>query len=228
MERRYLAATLALAATFAVFSGEFCTRYLDKVPHSRAELKADLAFAKHYVAKELMAKLESYVGQDDSTAAPEPMLADLTAPELLSGPETAIAPERPKCPAAVRGRKAPQAVIELRAIGGDKGRGWSDLSVVRAELLSERAQEWQKMANQHAIEINVRALEQAQSDSAKAFEQALRDSARAQEQARRDMEKSRVKVSVPVTTGTAMHINFVVPTVNVSPVAPEPPTLSIY
>ena len=45
MERRYLAATLALAATFLIFSGEFRSGHLAKFPTSRAELQADVACA---------------------------------------------------------------------------------------------------------------------------------------------------------------------------------------
>ena len=53
MERRYLVATLALVATFAIFSREFRTGHLANLPCSRAELRADLACAKHYVADQL-------------------------------------------------------------------------------------------------------------------------------------------------------------------------------
>ena len=218
MERRYLAATLALAATFAVFSGEFCTRYLGKVPHSRAQLKADIACAKQYVAQQLLSKLEPYVGQSDSE--PAPMLVEMNVPDLPQAPETptaAVPPAAPKCPFAARGQKAPQQVIEMRVMAGDAGRRWSDLSVVRAELLSERAQQWQNMVNERTMEINVKALEQAE-----------RISARAMAKAQREMEKSRVNMSFPAAPGTPIHINFATPTVVTRPATPEPATLLIY
>src|ERR1035438_3378442 len=57
MERRYLVATLALVATFAIFSREFRSGHLANLPCSRAALRADLACAKQYVADQLEAKL---------------------------------------------------------------------------------------------------------------------------------------------------------------------------
>lgn len=206
MERRYLAATVALAATFAIFSGEFCTRYLTKVPHSPAQLKADIACAKHYVAKQLMAKLESYTGQHASEQ--QPMLAELNIPELPEAPAAPLAavPPAPKCPARPLVRKAPQQVIQVRVTAGDAMHNLNDISVVRAELLSERAQELQVLANQRTMEINVKALEHAQ-----------KMSARAMEKAQRQIEKSRLNIAVPATPGTAMHFNFVAPTVVVTP-----------
>ncbi len=161
MERRYLAATLALAATFAIFSGEFCTRYLSKVPHSPAEVKADIACAKQYVAKQLLAKLESYTGQ--RTAEQQPMLAELNAPELPTAP-SAIAPVVPlgaKCSAKPLVPKAPQQVLHTRVMSGTGGHGLIDSSIVRAELLSQRGQEWQLLANQRMVEMNMKALERA-------------------------------------------------------------------
>ena len=166
MERRYLAATLALAATFAIFSGEFCTRYLSKVPHSPAELKADIACAKQYVAKQVLAKLETYTGQ--RTAEQQPMLAELNAPELPPTP-AAIAPVVPlgaKCSAKPLVPKAPQQLVRMRIMAGDGGHGLFDPSMVRAELFSQRGQEWQLLANQRMIEMNVKAMERAQKISA--------------------------------------------------------------
>lgn len=218
MERRYLAATLALAATFALFSGEFCTRYLSKVPHSTSQLKADIACAKHYVAKQLMAKLEPYVGRRDAEAPP--MLAELALPELPQAPAAPAAPvsrEGAKCPLQSLSHQAARQVIQMRVMNGDAMHNLDDLSVVRAELLSDRAQEWQALANQRTIDVNMKAMEQAQ-----------RISVRAMVKAQREIAKSRLKVSVPATPGTPIHINFVAPASVAAPAAPEAPTASIF
>ena len=215
MERRYLAATLALAATFAMFSGEFCTRYLSKVPHSTAALKADIACARSYLARQLMAKLESYTGQ--SAAEQPPMLAELTIPELPEAPEAALAavpPPAAKCPSRSLSRKAPQQVIHMRVMTGDSMHNLHDLSVVRAELLSDRAQQSWTVANQRVLEINMKSLEQAQ-----------KVSVRAMEEAQRQIEKSRISIAVPAIPATAMHINFVAPSVALTP---PPATPSVY
>src|SRR3974390_3620282 len=117
MERRYLAAALALAATFAIFSGEFCVRNLHKVPHSKTQLKADIACARSYVAKQLMAKLEPYVGSHASEA--RPMLAELVVPELPPSPAAPMAPPmsaRQKCEAAAPPPRAPPPLIAVRPV----------------------------------------------------------------------------------------------------------------
>ncbi len=215
MERRYLAATLALAATFAIFSGEFCTRYLAKVPHSSAEVRADIACAKQYVAKQVLVKLESYIGQ--RTAEQQPMLAEMDAPELpgaIAKPVAAAPPALPTCPAKPLLRKAPQQVIQMRVMAGDGGHGLVDHSIVRAELLSQRGQEWQLLANQRMIEMNMKAMERAQKISAQAMRQA-----------QRQMEKSSINIVIPPMTSKAIHINFVTPS---AVATPEPPTPAVY
>ena len=81
MDRRYLAATLALAATFAIFSREFRSGHLAKFPTSRAQLQADVACVKDYVAERMMAKLGPYLDRN----APEQaqMVAELNLPDLV-------------------------------------------------------------------------------------------------------------------------------------------------
>src|SRR5271157_3533666 len=108
MERRYLVATLALAATFAIFSREFRSGHLANLHCSRAELQADLACAKHYVAEQLMAKLEPYVDR----RAPEQaqIVAELNLPEVVrveqkvadAQVQLARQAEQQKCAATIR------------------------------------------------------------------------------------------------------------------------------
>ena len=215
MERRYLAATLALAATFAIFSGEFCTRYLSKVPRSTAELKADIACAKHYVAKQLMSKLESYAGRGD--AEDQVQLAELTVPDIPEPPAAAVPPAGAKCPAAPLAHRSPRQVIQMRVMAGDPMHNLNDLSIVRGELLSDRAREWQSMANQRTIEFDMKAMEQAQKASAHALAKA-----------QHELERQRVKIVIPATTGTPMHINFASPAVIAAPAMPEQPTPSTF
>ena len=80
MERRYLVATLALAATFMVFSQAFGAGRLAKLPRSRAEVQADIACVRRTVAERIMAKLAPYV----DSRAPEQaqMVAELNLPQL--------------------------------------------------------------------------------------------------------------------------------------------------
>ena len=82
MERRYLVATLALVATFAIFSQAFGSGRLTKLPRSRADVQADIACVRRTVAERIVAQLQPYVG----TSAPEQaqMVAELNLPEMAS------------------------------------------------------------------------------------------------------------------------------------------------
>jgi len=226
MERRYLVATLAVVATFGIFSQAFGSGRLTKLPRSRAELQADIACVRRTVAERIMAELQPYV----ETRAPEPaqMLAELNLPEMADveqrvddakrSAEKQVA--RQKCQAAMQVQKAAQQVYRLQVLTNDRAQQLNDLSVVRAEELGLRAQEWGALADSRRIQVSVKAIEHAQQASARAM-------ARAQ----RAMEHSRVKVAYP-QPGMPIHVNFVAPeagrfTIDVSAV-PDPPTPTIY
>jgi len=222
MERRYLVATLALVATFAIFSQAFGSGRLTKLPRSRAEAQADIACVRRTVAERLMAKLEPYVG----SRAPEQaqMVAELNLPELAQVEKPATDAQehvaRQKCQAAQRAQKSAQQVFQMHILSDDRAQQFNDLAVIRAENLSARAQEWRELANAGRIQIDVKAIERAQ-----------RISAHAMEQAQRAMEHSRVKMAYP-QAGMPIHINFVAPmstdfTFTV-PAVPEPPSPSIF
>ena len=105
----------------------------------------------------------------------------------------------------------------MRVMAGDPVHNLNDLSIVRAELLSDRAQEWQSMANQRTIEIDMKAMEQAQKVSARALAKV-----------QRQLERPRVKIVIPATTGMPMHINFASPAGIAAPAMPEQPTPSSF
>jgi hypothetical protein len=226
MERRYLVATAALVVTFAIFSQAFGSGRLTKLPRSRAEVQADIACVRRTVAQRVMAKLEPYV----DSGAPEQaqMVAELNLPELARVEQQfddaqRIAEKqvaRQKCQAALRAHKAAQQVYQMQVLTGDRAQRVNDLSVIRAEQLGMRAQEWATLADSRRIEVSVKALERAQ-----------RVSAQAMARAQRAMEHSRVKVAYP-QPGMPIHINFVAPEAGsfsiAVPVAPEPPTPTIY
>src|SRR3974390_419100 len=89
MERRDLAATLALAATFAIFSGEFRTRFISKIPHTPAQVKDDVASARLYVAQRVGPRLQPYLDRD---AQRQLGLAQLGVPLLPPAPAALLAP----------------------------------------------------------------------------------------------------------------------------------------
>jgi len=216
MDRRYLAATLALAATFAIFSREFRSGHLAKFPTSRAQLQADAACMKHYIAAQVMAKLEPYLDR----GAPEQaqMVAELNLPELvrveqkvadaqvLAGEEAA----HQKCEVtlraqreAMRVQKTTERALEVQIRNVERAQQIQELAVVRAQELSERAAE-------RAQKINVAAVIRAQEAASRSVERSPCP-----------MQKSRSQV---LHAGTPIHINFQVPAApNVSITVPTPP-----
>jgi len=233
MERRYLIATLALAVTFSLVSHGLRSGNLARLPHSRAELAAEVACARNYVAQQLMAKLAPYA--DHNPAEEAQMLAELSMPNLdqvqqqASDAETLVAGQiaRQKCEAAQVARQARQQVYEMRVFSGTPVFQVPDVSIVRAEELSDRAQEltdraneWSDRANQRSLAIQMRTIERAQHLSA-----------RAMERAQRAIEQSQRRMSRSAQPGMPIHINLVTPvqfefTVP-APVAPEPPSTTL-
>ena len=215
MERRYLAATLALAATFSIFSGEFRSGHLAKFPTSRAELQADVACAKHYVAEQMMAKLQPYLAHTPEQAQ---IVAELNLPELARAEQKVVdaqvsATERSahqKCEVtlraqreAMRAQKVSERALEVQIRNVERAQKIQELAVVRAQELTERAAE-------RAQKINVAAVIRAQEAAA-----------RSMEKSQCPMEKSRSQM---VHAGTPIHIHFQVPAVpNVSITVPEVP-----
>ena len=205
MERRYLVATLALVATFAIFSREFRSGHLANLPCTRAELKAEIACAKHYLADQL-----------DGEAAPVRRSRRSRRAADGGGVESARAGRGQR-----KGRRdagtdrATDCREQLR--GGDAcARACSSRpgSRFRAQERGLRAAE---RAQERVAEINVRIQERAQEISA-----------RAMERAQRALERQHSKMAYPV--GMPVHVrietaspSFAVP-VTVAPVPPIPPT----
>lgn len=225
MERRYLVAIVALAATFAFVSHGFETGRIQKLPHSRAQVLATMACAKQYVAQQLVAKLEPYAGHQPEQAQ---MLAELNLPELARIDERVADAQilveeqvaKQKCEAAMRARKATQHIYQMQVLTDDRLQQLNNLAVMQAEELSNRAQQWQAVADARGIATSSRAIERAQEASVRAFEHA-----------QRSMERSRAKQAKQHAPGMPIHINFVAPaggfTVSV-PAPPDAPSPTIY
>ena len=217
MDRKYLAATLALAATFTIFSREFRSGHLAKFPTSRTELQADVACMKHYVAEQVMAKLEPYL--DRGTPEQAQMVAELNLPELIRVEQKVedartLATEesaRQKCEVtiraqreAMRAQKVAERALEIQMRNVERAQRIQELAVVRAQEVSERAVE-------RAQKINVAAVIRAQEVANHAVQRS-----------QCSIERSRSQM---VHVGTPIHINFQVPAApNVNVTVPTPPT----
>lgn len=225
MERRYLVATLALVATFSIFSREFRSGDLAKLPRTRAELIADLHCARQYVAEKVMAQLQPLVGP----TAPEEaqMVAELNLPEVVrtaltnaeARAQAHVAQQgaEQKCNAALRSQRealraqeAAQRAVEIRIRAAEQGQRINDLAVIRAQELSERAVE-------RAQQINIRAAIRAQELAERSLERT-----------QCALEKSHSKMARTQLQGMPIHISFQVPATPqihiVVPAIPQPPT----
>jgi len=205
MERRYLIATLALVATFGLVSNGLRSGRLSHIPASRAELRADAACVRQYVATKLMAKLEPYV--EHQRAEEAQMVAELNLPELVRAQEQAADAEdmlaqqiaRQKCEHAARANRIPQQVYQMRTFVTTPAIKVNDLAIIRAEELSNRAQEWQVLMNEHSLELQLKSIERAQKISAQAMERA-----------QRSLERQQRKLAVPAAP-MGIHVNFTGP-----------------
>ncbi len=214
MERRYLVASLALIATFAIFSREFRSGRLDKLPSSRAELRADVNCAKRYVAERLAAKVRPLVDRGGPEEAQ--MVAELNLPVLAAVNEKiaeaqATAAQKvaeKKCDTAIRAQettlRAQQAAQRAEELSARAAQRAQELSA-RA---NQRAQEISQRANQRTQELSVRASERAEQINMRMIEHAQQVSDSAIVRAQRAMERSRSKMALPQGQGLPMHINF--------------------
>jgi len=200
MERRYLVATLALVATFAIFSREFRSGHLANLPTTRAELMSELKCARKYVTDQIVAKANPFLNRDVPDQ-PE-IMAEMTPPPF-DPIEERIAAHQSPIPLA------PQAVDVEPCDGIERAQE-------QASRAQERATEISAQAQKRAAEISARAQERAAEMNARMVERAAEMSARAQEIAARATERAQRAV-------WNSHGRMVPPTPPSSMVAPVPP-----
>jgi hypothetical protein len=214
MERRYLVAALALIATFAIFSREFRSGRLDKLPRSRAELQADVNCAKRYVAEQLAEKVRPLV--DRGVPEEAQMVAELNLPvlaavnEKIAEAQAAAAQKtaEKKYDTVVRAQettlRAQQAVQRAEELSARAAERAQELS----ERANQRAQEISQRANERAQELSIRANERAAEINMRMIEHARQVSDCASERTQRAMERSRATMTPPQAPSLPMHINF--------------------
>lgn len=165
MERRYLVAILALAATFAIFSREFRSGHVANLPCPRAKLQAEIACAKRYLADQLVAKFRPFV--DRGVPEEQQMVAELNLPvlaaanEKLAETQVVLAQQTAQrnCESAMRAQERALRVQEreLRAAERAQERA-ADINI----RIQARAQEMNQRAALRAQEVGARALQRAQ------------------------------------------------------------------
>ncbi len=107
MERRYLAATIAMAATFALFSHAFNSGLLNRVHDPRATLISEMHCAAQTLRSRLLDKVNRTLGAGNAEEAQLRVEGNLpAAPALAAVPAApAVAPVAPVPPVKVSARQ---------------------------------------------------------------------------------------------------------------------------
>ena len=195
MERRYLVATLALVATFAIFSRGFGSGHVANLPCPRTQLMSELRHAREYVKAQLMANVRPFV--DRGVPEEQQMVAEMNLPVLVAAneqlaevqAEIAQQTSQRQCDAAMRARE-------------------------RALRTQEQGLRAAERAQQRAAEISIRVQERTQEMNQRTALRAQEVTARATERAQRAWERSRWKID-------KSHWKMVQPD---APGAPNPPS----
>src|SRR5271165_2365094 len=147
MERRYLVASLALVATFAIFSREFRSGHLANLPCPRAALKAEIACAKQYLAEQFDAKIRSFVAR--AIPDEQQMVAELNLPALAAANER-VAEVQAKIAERVAEKQSAAARAQDNALRAQ------ERSLRDVERMQERAAELSARATERAQAMNER------------------------------------------------------------------------
>ena len=197
MERRYLVATLALVATFSIFSREFRSGHLANLPTTRAELMSELKCARKYVTDQIVANAAPFMHRDVPDAAQ--IVAQMDLPELAGMQEQIEAQVSHNVAQNVAQNiakniaekqcDAAQRVEEQALRAQESGIRAQEIGLRAAERAQERAAEMNARMSERAAEINIRAQEIA---------------ARATERAQRAVWNSRGRMLPPNPPSTAI------------------------
>lgn len=107
MERRYLAATIAMAATFAIFSHAFGSGLLTKLQEPHETLMSEMHCAAQTLRARLLDKVNRSLGAGNANAEEAQVRVELNLP----APAPAVAPAPPAPPARPVAAKAPAAPV---------------------------------------------------------------------------------------------------------------------
>ena len=155
MERRYLAATIAMAATFALFSHAFGSGLLKRVPDSRATLMSEMHCAAQTLRAELLEKMNHTLGGSGGSAEEAQLRVEfnLPAPALAALPSRPVAP-----PAAPVAPVAPVTASAHQIVACPSQRLIADRVSKDFERAQARAMEMQSKAMAAQARMQSKAL----------------------------------------------------------------------
>ncbi len=170
MERRYLAATIAMAATFAIFSHAFNSGLMAKLQAGHTTLVSEMRCAAQSLRSQLLDKVNHSLGS--GTAEEAQLRVEMNIP----APVAPVPPVAPVLPAAVV-VKAPavQAVVcparvmsEARWAQDFNSKMQAKMMALQAKLLAKQAKLQAKLVAQQA-RLNSRAMQRAAIAQARAY-----------------------------------------------------------
>ena len=110
MERRYLAATIALAATFAIFSHAFSSGLLTRVHDPRTTLISEARCAAETLRARLLDKVNSSLGNGTAEEAQLRVELNLGSSAMAAAPAPPVPPVAPAAPMLAAKAMAPHPI----------------------------------------------------------------------------------------------------------------------
>ncbi len=201
MERRYLAATIAMAATFAIFSHAFNSGLMGRLQAGHATLVSEMRCAAQSLRSQLLDKVNRSLGSGTAEEAQLRVEMNLPAPVVAVPPVPpvpSVAPVAPVVPSAVVKVRAVQAVVcparvmsEAHWAQDFNGKMQAKMMALQAKLLAKQAKLQAKLMAQQA-RLNSQAMQRA---------------ARAQERAARVQERLSSRIACNGSISQVVHSN---------------------
>jgi hypothetical protein len=177
MERRYLAATIAMAATFAIFSHAFNSGLMSKLQAGHETLISEMRCAAQSLRSQLLDKINHSLGSSTPEEAQLRVEMNLPAPVAPAPPVPpvpSVAPAAPVVPSAVIKVQAPPAVIcparilsEARLAQDFNSKMQAKMMALQAKLMAKQGKLQARLVAQEA-QLNSRAMQRAARAQARA------------------------------------------------------------
>jgi hypothetical protein len=158
MERRYLAATIAMAATFAVFSHAFSAGLLTKMQQPKATLISEMHCAAQSLRTRLLDKVNRSLGSGTAEEAQLRVELNLPSPAFVAAaPAVPAPPARPRAMAA-KSLSVPAVACPSQRLVADRVSRDFERAQARAMALQSRALAEQAKIQSKALATQARIM----------------------------------------------------------------------
>ena len=199
MERRYLGATIAMAATFALFSHGFSSGMFSRLQQPPTTLISETRCAAQQLRARLLDKVNQSLGPGSAEEAQLRVEFNLAAPAVAAAPVPPVAPKAPVAPMKpVQASAAPPMACTAARLASDVT---LSQRIQQAKIIAIQTQV-QTRALQHEAQLQARTLQReiarAQRDAQREVARSQREIARAAvAQARANLHQMRWNTSSP-------------------------------